>query len=115
MTFFFIVHLITIVAFIVYGILTLFTEGMRKEFERFHIPQFRLLVGSTQILGAAGLLIGLWLPWLGVVAAGGLCLQMIAGVLVRTLIKDNWVQAIQASLFAIVNGYLVFQFLEKIG
>ena len=115
MSFFSIVHLITIVAFILYGLLTLFNEGMEKEFERLQIPQFKLLVGVTQLVGAGGLLCGWWLPWLGVVAAGGLCLQMIAGIMVRTLVKDNWVQAIQAALFALANGYLVLQFFEQMG
>jgi hypothetical protein len=43
-------------------------EGLR------HVGAERLrpLIGALEVAGAAGVIVGLWVPWLGVVAALGL-------------------------------------------
>ena len=100
----------TALAFIIYGVTCLFTVGMRLEFERFRVPQYRVLIGVTQLMGAGALLIGMRIPVVGLVGALGLTLQMAAGVAVRIRIGDTWLQASQAALFMLINAWLVFSY-----
>jgi hypothetical protein len=69
--------------FLFYGIASLFFEGMRRDFERFGLSRLRTLVGTLEVLGALGLIVGqLWLP-LVPFSAGGLALMMFVGVATR--------------------------------
>lgn len=58
-----------------------------ENFRRFGYSQwFRIVTGSLEVLGGIGLLIGIWLPWLTVLASAGLTLVMLGAFLteVRT-------------------------------
>lgn len=93
----------TAIAFLLYGVSCLCTATMRREFERFGLPQFRILIGSTQLLGAFGLFLAMWFPWLGFLGAAGLAIQMLAGVGVRIQMKDTWMQTSQAVIFLVIT------------
>jgi len=54
----------------------------------------------------AGLLIGLYLPWLGQAAAGGLALMMVVALVVRLRIKDTPLQMLPAAGYLLLNAYL---------
>jgi hypothetical protein len=69
--------IIIIVVQVVLGLLFLLigsmtVAGMKmfvENFRRFGYPQwFRIVTGSLEALGGIGLLIGIWVPWLGSVA-----------------------------------------------
>ena len=62
---------------------------MKGEFKRYGLDRFRVLVGSLQLLGALGLLIGTRRPNVLLVASGGLGLLMLLGFTVRIKIKDS--------------------------
>lgn len=95
------------VSFLIYGTGCLSSPRMKNEFIRFGYDRQRSLIGSLQLLGAAGLLIGHWLaPWLAGSAATGLCLMMVFGFGVRLKIRDTWLAASPAFLYAVLNGYL---------
>lgn len=79
---------------------------MQLEYARYGLAQFRPVVGALQLLGAAGLIAGLMLPWAGQVAAGGLALLMLLGVRVRIKIKDTLLQTLPALGYLILNLYL---------
>ncbi|HUU94439.1 MAG TPA: hypothetical protein VM487_01770, partial [Phycisphaerae bacterium] len=49
-------------AFLLYGASCLVSDHMRSEFVRFGLNRFRLLTGVLEVLGGAGLLIGLAWP-----------------------------------------------------
>jgi len=73
-------------SFLIFGTLCLNAPYIVAEFERYSMPGVRTLTGVLQILAAAGLLIGLWVPKLGLLgalAAAGLALQMLVGLGVR--------------------------------
>ena len=63
---------------------------MKDEFNRYGLARFRVLVGSLQLIGAFGLLLGL--KWTGclVVASGGLGVLMFLGFIVRLKIHDGF-------------------------
>jgi uncharacterized membrane protein YphA (DoxX/SURF4 family) len=46
-------------------------------------PRFWRITGILEWAGAVGLVLGIWLPWLGVLAAGCLALFMIAAAFAR--------------------------------
>lgn len=105
--------LISGTAFAVYGYQTLFGLPPRGEFERYGMPKVRIFVGSTQLLGAAGLVLGIRYPLLGAAAASGLTLMMLLGLAVRLKIHDAPRLMLPAASFALVNAALVVLFLMR--
>ncbi len=93
-------------SFIAYGVGALFTTAMRHEFERYQLGGQRILVGLLQWAAGAGLLIGLYLPWLGQAAAGGLALMMVVALVVSLRIKDTTLQMLPAARYLLLNAYL---------
>jgi uncharacterized membrane protein len=62
------------------------------------------MTGFLQLLGAIGLLIGLYFsPILLLLASMGLSILMIAGFIVRLKINDNFIQSSPSFLFAALN------------
>lgn len=68
--------LVSSASFVFYGSETLTKERLRAEYRRYGLPGLRTFVGTMQMLGAAGVLIGLRFASIGAVAAGGLALMM---------------------------------------
>lgn len=91
-------------AFFFYGYETLFAVPPRGEYERYGMPRVRVFVGAMQVLGAAGLLIGLAVSVIGALAAAGLTLMMLLGLLVRYRIHDAPRLMIPAASLATING-----------
>ena len=107
--------LLTAVAFLVYGLCCIFSGHMVEEFERYRLARFRMLTGYLQILGAVGLLVGfLFSPAAGLVAALGLCVQMLLGFGVRLLIRDSLLQCLPSFGFMLINAGLVFGFVNRL-
>jgi hypothetical protein len=100
------VVLFTSLSFFGYGFGCLFAKRMAVEFGRYGLSRLRALIGILEIAGAAGLLVGQALPWIGFLAACGLALLMVAGVAVRVRIRDTIVQTAPAALYAILSLYL---------
>jgi uncharacterized membrane protein YphA (DoxX/SURF4 family) len=89
--------------FLLYGFLCLFSNGMQEEFERYGLSRFRRLTGGLEVLGGAGLLVGLLLPPVLVVASGGLALLMLLGVIARVRVRDPLLQTMPAAFLLVVN------------
>ena len=79
---------------------------MKQEFLRYGFGSQRVWVGLLQWAAGMGLLAGMWVPWMGQMAAGGLALMMLAAVGVRIQIKDNVWQAMPALFYLVLNAYL---------
>jgi hypothetical protein len=99
-------------SFIAYGMSCLVSPRMRSEFQRYHIPEQRVIVGVLEIAGACGLLAGFRLPVIGVLAASGLAILMVLGLFVRLSIKDAPLKLIPALAYAILSLYLVYGYYE---
>jgi len=84
---------------------------MKIEFERFKLQQFMYLVGSLEILGGIGLLIGIFFNPIMILSSLGLSVLMFFGVITRIRLKDNFVLIIPAFFFLILNSYLFFKFI----
>jgi hypothetical protein len=98
--------LFSALSFIGYGATCLGTEHMRREFERYRLAKQRTLVGALQLLAALGLLAGMVEPLMGRLAAAGLALMMLVGVIVRYRIKDRLVLIVPAFFYMVFNAYL---------
>lgn len=94
-------------AFLLYGIGCLASKNMEREFLRFGLARFRVLVGVLEILGGAGLLVGLGRPWALRLAAAGLCLLMTLGVAVRVWHRDGVLLTLPAAVLMVVNGLIL--------
>jgi len=99
------------ISFLFFGITCLTTPYMKSEFVRYGYDRQRPLTGILQMLGGAGLLLGLYFSaHLAMLAAAGLCLMMAVGVGVRIKIGDTVVQTLPAFLYVVVNLYLAIEF-----
>ena len=84
---------------------------MIAEFKRYRLAHFRRLTGILQLLGATGLLIGIFMPWVGGMAAAGLSLQMACGLGVRVEIGDTWLQCLPAIFYMLLCEWVAIQLL----
>jgi len=73
------------------------------NFRQFGYPQwFRVVIGTLEILGGLGLLVGIWLPALAVLASAGLMLLMLGAASTHVRVKEP----LQKILLPLVLGAL---------
>ena len=97
-------------AFIYFGINCFYSKFIILEFKRYGLPKFRKLTGILQLMGAIGLLIGLYFnPLIMLLASIGLSLLMLAGFIVRLKVKDNFIQSSPSFIFAALNLFIAFK------
>ena len=82
---------------------------MMMEFDRYGIPQYRKLTGVLQLLGALGIIIGVWIDFLQILSTLGLFLLMLFGVITRIMIKDGFIKTMPALFYCLLNGYLCYE------
>ena len=98
--------LVAALLFIIYGLLCLFSGGMMAEFERYGLSRFRRLTGALEVLGGAGLIVGLFVPEVMLVASGGLALLMLLGLIARFRVRDSFLESLPASILLLMNVFL---------
>ncbi len=99
---------VLIISFFVYGARCLFGEAMVHEFKRWGLPHLQYLTGLLEVLGALGLVVGRWFPWLGFFSAAGLALLMLCGIFVRIRVKDTLFQTLPAVLFLVISVFVTW-------
>ena len=99
-----IVQVVLGLLFVSIGSMTVAGRKMFVEnFRHFGYPQwFRVVIGSLEVLGGLGLLIGIWLPWLAALASAGLTLVMLGAILTHVRIREP----LQKIVLPIVMGAL---------
>lgn len=97
--------------FLLYGLQCFISNKMVLEFERFGLPDSqRVLTGVLQLLGSAGLMVGLFLPIIGLLASGGLAIMMLVAFIVRIKIRDGFLESAPSLLFLLLNGWISWSF-----
>jgi len=86
---------------------------MRREFIRYRLGAQRVWVGLLQWGAGISLLAGMWVPWMGQAAAGGLALMMLVAVGVRIQIRDGVWQTMPALFYLMLNAYLCLGGFER--
>ncbi|CAM4400616.1 DoxX family protein [Paenibacillus xylanexedens] len=78
---------------------------MANEFKRFGLPSFfNVLTGSFEIVGAAGMIVGIWMPVAAILAGLLLAGTMLAGAFTLiVLAKDPFQKAIPALILFILS------------
>jgi hypothetical protein len=100
-------------SFLFFGTACLTSRRMQEEFERYGLSRFRATVGIFQLIGAAGLAIGVWYEWIAVISSAGLTVLMAMGVGVRVKIRDSFLQTAPALFYTILNGYLCIYWITE--
>lgn len=93
---------VLIISFLIYGGRCLFAEAMVHDFKRWDLPHLRYVTGLLEVLGALGLVVGRWFPWVGLFSAAGLALLMLCGIFVRIRYKDTLFQTLPAVFFLVI-------------
>lgn len=101
-------------SFLFFGMGCLLSPRLKSEFDRYGIPQFRMLTGYLQLLGALGILLGFVYPPLQWISTAGLSLLMMFGVGVRIKIRDGFWQTLPALFYCGLNAILFFQLLKEL-
>lgn len=84
---------------------------MIDEFKRFGMTDSqRKFTGILQIAGSAGLIAGLIMPGVGLLAAAGFTAMMLVAFIVRIKIKDSILQSLPSIIFLLINGWLAVEF-----
>ena len=81
---------------------------MKAEFERWGFLKHRFTIGSFQILGGIGMLVGLFFPPLLLTSSLALMFMMLIAILVRIGIKDELIKIMPATFYAILNGLILY-------
>jgi uncharacterized membrane protein YphA (DoxX/SURF4 family) len=105
---------ISALGFLAYGIGCLIIPRMRAEFDRYGLPQLRVLTGCLQIAAAIGLVLGYARPVCAVLASLGLSLMMIVALWVRLKIKDPAVGFLQAFVCLLLNLFVCTGYLSRL-
>ncbi len=110
----FVLTVLSGVAFLGYGASVVFSNAMVEEFERFGLARFRVLTGTLELFGGAGLLLGLFHLPLLCLAAVGLALLMLLGVGVRVRMRDGVLLTMPALLLLVINSWIAVEAWQRI-
>jgi len=98
--------LVSSLSFYAYAASYFRSPHMKSEFKRFNLEKIGLLTVVLQILGATGLLVGLYFKPILSLASLGLSLLMLSGLIVRMSVKDGLLVSLPALFFMLLNLYL---------
>ena len=99
--------LVSSLSFYAYAASYFLSPHMKSEFKRFNLEKIGLLTVVLQILGATGLLVGLFFKPILSLAALGLSLLMLSGLIVRIRVKDGLLVSLPALFFLLLNAFIL--------
>jgi len=91
-----------------YSISYFVSPHMESEFERFNLKHLGLFIIILEILGAFGLLLGLFFKPILIIASCGLSVLMLLGFITRIKVKDGFLVSFPAIFYMILNGYILY-------
>lgn len=94
------------ISFLFFGSNYFISSKMKAEFKRFGLERFGTTTAFLELLGAVGLLIGLYYYPLSIIASGGLALLMFCGILVRIKMRDSFFLTSPALFYFLVNLFI---------
>ncbi|WP_211320265.1 DoxX family protein [Hymenobacter nivis] len=89
-----------------YGVAYFISPNMKEEFKRFGLERVGLIAIIFELLGAVGLLVGLRINPILLIASGGLAVLMFLGVAIRIKVKDGLLVSLPALSFMLLNAYI---------
>ena len=106
------VTVFTAISFIVYGYSSFISRRMKSEYARWGYNNQRKLVGSLQLLGGVGLLIGLKIDILLLLTSFCFIMMMTSAILIRIKIKDNIVDVLPAITYLFLSIMIFYNSLS---
>lgn len=100
-------------SFLIYGTLLLRSESMQLEFKRFKLEKLMILTGVLELLGGAGLIVGLYIDIILFISSGGLALLMFFAFLVRLKMRDSFWTSFPSFFFMVLNIFIFYNHLQK--
>lgn len=97
------------VTFLIYGVVCFYSVSMANDFHRFGLDYLRIPTGILELLGGAGLLIGLkWTPatW---ISSAGLALLMLIAFAIRMRMRDNIAVSLPSFTLILLNLYILYK------
>jgi len=99
---------VSILSFLIYGLACCLSDKLTAEFERYGVASLRRLIGTLEVMGALGQLVGLcYTSWLLPLSSSGLALLMVCALVVRLKIKDPWLASVPAIVLCLLNLSIV--------
>jgi uncharacterized membrane protein YphA (DoxX/SURF4 family) len=95
-------------SFLAYSISYFVSPKMKEEFKRFKIEKLGLLTIVLEILGALGLIVGLFVNPILLLSSGGLSLLMFFALLIRIKSKDSLRVSLPAIFYMLLNAYIFY-------
>lgn len=103
-----VVRVLSALVFVGFGVASLVSPAVELEFERYGVPQLRVLTGVMEVAGGLGLLFGPTPRWVAA-AAAGLCVLMLGALVVRVRIEDPWYALLPAAVLLVANAWLAMR------
>ena len=103
-----IIIIFTAISFISYGLNSFISKKMISEYERWGFKKYRKIIGISQILCGAGLLLGIKFLILLQFASLSLVIMMSLAILVRLKIKDNISEVFPAITYFVLSVLILF-------
>lgn len=104
----FIIVLFTGASFLVYGINSLASKRMKKEFKRWGLEKSRKIIAYCQLACGAGLLFGLELNILLIYSSIFLVIMMAVAVGVRVRSKDDISDVLPAIAYLVLGAIILY-------
>lgn len=109
MNFLVILILFSSLSFLAYGVEYLRSPLMKNEFKRFGLEKLGGFTVLLEVLGAMGLMVGIWIHSLLLLSSFGLGLLMLLGVMVRIKMKDSLWISLPATFYMALNFYIFYR------
>lgn len=104
-----ILQIILGLGFLLFGVTKFISKQMVEGFEHFGLPQWlRVVTGILEILGAAGLIVGIWNPVIAILSSVGLAIIMFFAVLTHARARDPFSSMIMPSVLFILLVIVAF-------
>ncbi len=107
-----VIIIFTSISFIIYGINSFTSNRMVNEYERWGFGKYRKIIGLSQILCGAGLIVGIKFLILLQIASLSLVIMMSLAILVRVIIKDNISEILPAISYFVLSFLILYNSLN---
>tara|TARA_Y100001949_G_C15934766_1_gene307364 strand:- start:144 stop:485 length:342 start_codon:yes stop_codon:yes gene_type:complete len=104
----YIVIIFTSLSFIIYGYSSFISRRMISEYRRWGFLSQRKTIGSLQIAGGFGLILGLKVNFLLLITSICFVIMMIFAIVVRIRIKDNITDILPAITYLFLNLLILY-------
>ena len=97
----------TAISFIIYGVSSFQSRRMAKEYKRWGFEKSRSIIGSFQLTGGLGLVLGFKYQSILLASSIGIALMMFFAIIVRFKIKDSLTEILPALTYLVLASIII--------